>query len=138
MSGLEEDVLRHALTTAREHGFRRVKLSSEGERFSAVLGEVEVYEDEHDDFDGETVFEPEALGPRDIEITAPVVGYFQAGKVPLETGRKVETGETVGEIVALGIPNDVVTIDEGEIVEVLVSPGEPVEYGQVLAKVRTT
>ena len=138
MSGLEEDVLRHALATAREHGFRRVRLRSEGEHFSAVLGEIPVQEVEHGELDGEVVFEAEELGPRDIEITAPVVGYFQQGKLPLETGRKVETGETLGEIVALGIPNDVVTVDEGEIVEVLVSPGEPVEYGQVLAKVRTS
>ena len=77
-------------------------------------------------------------GPREVEIVAPVVGFVKEGKGPLETGRSVAAGDIVCEIVALGIPNDVVSDQDGEIVEVLVDAGDPVEFGQVLARLKTS
>ena len=136
MSGLDKDVLHHAISTARAHGFRSIKLRLGEERFRAVLGD-----ELHD-----THFEPKlvaddppvdkSIKPANLEITAPVVGYFREGKQPLETGRIIQTGEALCEIVALGIANDVVAKLSGEIVEVLIGPGDAVEYGQILAVVK--
>ena len=138
MAGLDDKVLRHALATARERGFRKVSLRVGEERFSAVLGD-----DPETVPAGAVVDESQALvidepGPRVVEIVAPVVGYVQQGKVSLETGQAVTAGDIVFEIVALGIPNDVVSTQDGEVTEVLVDAGDPVEYGQVLAKLRTS
>ena len=137
MSGLDQDVLRHAISTAREHGFRTVKLRVGDEKFRATLGEVQESSSEEAMIAQDMPLELRSSEPQNLEVTAPVVGYFRQGKVPLEAGRVVETGEALCEIIALGIANDVIAKGSGEIVEVMIESGEAVEYGQVLATVRT-
>lgn len=136
MSGLNQDVLRHALSAARRHGFRTVKLRLGDEKFRAVLSENEAeIEESGFSIEDDLVAEPSALAT-EFEVTAPVVGYFRQGKQPLEPGRTVAVGEALCEIVALGIANDVVSKGAGEVVEVKVEPGDAVEFGQVLATVK--
>lgn len=138
MSGLDQDVLRHALSAARRHGFRVVKLRSGDEKFRAVLSDVESeLEEDAYAIEDDEVSEP-SVQANEFEVTAPVVGYFRQGKQPLEPGRTVAAGEAVCEIVALGIANDVVSKGAGEVIEVKVEPGDAVEFGQVLATVKLT
>ena len=68
------------------------------------------------------------------EIKATLVGYYREAKEPIAVGRTIRKGDPVGTIEALGIVTDVTSKVEGEIVEVLVEPGQAVEYGQVLAR----
>lgn len=70
-------------------------------------------------------------------ITAPFVGLFQSWSKsqdrPLVTvGDSVEKGQHVGVIRSMGIPNEVESSVKGQVVEVFVRDGQPVEYGQPL------
>lgn len=137
MPGLDNDTLRHALQTAKASGIRVVKLRNGPELFSAVFREADEFDEEEveESSEGEA---GEAPGDPEKRITAPVVGYFKAGKRVLEPGAIFEQGEPVGEIVSLGLANEVQVPFNCEILEVMVAPGEPVEYGQVLATLRST
>lgn len=130
MPGMDADVIRHALRTAREHGFRLVRLKTGDATFRATL----------DAWDEGDVFEPETTTPEGppppVEVTAPLVGYFRELPEPLATGATVKVGQVIGQIVALGLANDVVAKAAGEVIEVLVAAGEPVEYGQPIARLR--
>lgn len=105
-------------------------------RFEAVLSAQDGPWDEDPEVRELETFEESAVNDEGFVLTAPVVGYLREVATPLAVGRKVDAGETVAEIVALGLANDVVSPASGEVVELLVEPGSPVEYGQVLAKVK--
>lgn len=137
MSGLDQDLVRYAVSTARREGFRTVKLRSGDDKFSAVI-DLESLDDSHDIVDGETVAEAVTPTSDDFDLTAPVVGYFRDAKENLKPGATVEAGAAVCEIVALGLANDVTAKRAGEIIEVFVQAGDPVEYGQRLATVRSS
>jgi acetyl-CoA carboxylase biotin carboxyl carrier protein len=134
MPDWNEDVIRQALTVARSHGFAEVELEAGGIAFQATLSPVPATK--------KTVlptavieFEPETA-PSVKEITAPLVGYFQPAKEPMVVGRRIESGDIVGVISALGLANDVEANTSGEVTRVLVVAGQSVEFGQVLAEVR--
>ena len=125
---MDLDLVRHALTAARRHGYAEVELADGEGSFTARLARLPkkaapAGESAHAD-----------VGPVDLKAT--LVGYYRDGKSPLAVGRTVKRGEVVGVIEALGIVTDVTSKVEGEIVEVLVEPGQAVEYGQALARVR--
>lgn len=134
MSGQDADLIRHALSTAKSQGFRYVRLRLGDTNFRAVL-EEDLFEEEE---------EAPALAVADLfepspaeslhEIKATCVGYFEPNGLEVEA--KLESGQSVGVIRALGITNEVTANKGGEVVEVLVQSGDPVEYGQPLAKVR--
>jgi acetyl-CoA carboxylase biotin carboxyl carrier protein len=74
------------------------------------------------------------------EIVAPIVGTFyvapEPGAAPFVTpGTRVQAGQTVGIVEAMKLMNEVPAQWSGEILEVLVSDGEPVEFGQPLVRV---
>lgn len=130
MPEMDADVIRHALSTAREHGFRQVRLKAGDATFRATLDEWS----EEDMLSSEA---PAEQGPPPpVEVTAPLVGYFRELPEPLASGARVKVGQVVGQIVALGLANDVVAKAAGEVIEVLVAAGEPVEYGQPIARLR--
>lgn len=131
MPGLDSEQIRHAIMTAQSRGFRQVRIRLGEDRFSAVLSAAPVLEPEETD-------EPEVApvaAPKELSVASPAVGYFRA-VVELRTGDKVNEGDKVGEVVALGIANDVHAGGSGEVEEVLVSDGDSVEYGQSLVKLR--
>lgn len=130
MPKLDSDLVRHALSVARQHGFGEVEVGIGEERFSARL-ESAPKRQSHAKSQSGTPKEPDLQ-----TITATLVGYYREAPVPLEVGARVRAGEVVAVISALGIANDVESKVAGEVVEVMVEPNQPVEYGQVLAKVK--
>ena len=134
MSELDRETLSEVVQVARDHGFRHVRLRSGKQSFEADLagwdGPLET------ESSGEV--EPEPQGQHDGErrLTAPVVGYYRQPASPLTVGSLVKPGQVVGEVVALGIANEIVAEVEGEVTEVLVEDGAALEYGQLLAKVK--
>ena len=74
--------------------------------------------------------------PALLPIKANQVGYYRPAGKPLEVGLTVSKGDVVAVISALGLANDLESPVEGEVVEVLVADGEPVQFGQVLAQVK--
>lgn len=65
-------------------------------------------------------------------VTAPVVGIFREGGTAIRVGDSVPSGTTLGSIESMKILNPVVAAVGGEVVEVLVEDGHPVEFGQHL------
>jgi acetyl-CoA carboxylase biotin carboxyl carrier protein len=70
-------------------------------------------------------------------VTAPLVGTYhpalKVGQKPLVTvGDSVREGQIIGGIETLRVMNEVEAPLNGRIVEILVQPGQPVEYGQRL------
>lgn len=75
------------------------------------------------------------------EITSPMVGTFYASATP-ESAAFVSAGKAVSEesvvciIEAMKVMNEIKAELKGTIVEVVAENGKPVQYGQVLFRVR--
>ena len=94
-----------------------------------------------------TVNEPEAPqvappGRSDLtEITSPMVGTFYRAAAPgeepfVEVGNNVKVGQTICILEAMKLMNEIESEFNAEIVEILVENGTPVEFGQVLMRVK--
>ena len=66
--------------------------------------------------------------------TSPAVGFFQP-RPELTAGTKVRAGDRLGIIDVLGVPQEVVSPEDGVVGTSLVQPGEAVEYGQALIRI---
>ena len=81
-------------------------------------------------------------GPSDLtEITSPMVGTFYRAAAPgedpfVELGTKVKVGQTICILEAMKLMNEIESEFNAEIVEILVENGTPVEFGQVLMRVK--
>ena len=76
-----------------------------------------------------------------LEVTAPMVGTFYRAPAPgeapfIEVGNRIEVGQTVCILEAMKLMNELEAEVSGEVVEILVDNGTPVEFGQVLMRVR--
>ena len=76
-----------------------------------------------------------------IEITAPMVGTFYAAPAPgepvfVEVGSRIKIGQTVCILEAMKLMNELESEVAGEVIEILLENGTPVEFGQPLIKVR--
>jgi biotin carboxyl carrier protein len=63
--------------------------------------------------------------------TSPAVGVFQP-RAELTPGTRVRSGERLGAVDVLGIPQEVIAPSDGIVGASLVEPGQAVEYGQDL------
>lgn len=83
---------------------------------------------------------PPRAADRWVEVLSPMVGTFYRAPAPdespfVEVGDRIRIGQTVCIIEAMKLMNELEAEVAGEIVEILVSNGQPVEYGQVLMRV---
>lgn len=70
-------------------------------------------------------------------ITSPMVGTFYRASAPgeppfVEVGTRISTGDTVCIIEAMKLMNEIEAEFSGQVMEIAVANGEPVEYGQTL------
>ncbi len=75
-----------------------------------------------------------------VEVPSPMVGTFYRAPAPnespfVEVGDRVRSGQTVCIIEAMKLMNEIETEVSGQVVEILVQNGEPVEYGQPLLRI---
>ena len=75
------------------------------------------------------------------EITSPMVGTFYRAAAPgedpfVEEGNIVKVGQTICILEAMKLMNEIESEFNAEIVEILVENGTPVEFGQVLMRVK--
>lgn len=75
------------------------------------------------------------------EVLSPMVGTFYRSPSPeadpfVNEGDGIESGQTVCIIEAMKIMNEIPADVQGEVVEILVDDGQPVEYNQALFKIR--
>ena len=76
-----------------------------------------------------------------IEITSPMVGTFYRAAAPgeepfVEIGNNVKVGQTICILEAMKLMNEIESEFNAEIVEIFVENGTPVEFGQVLMRVK--
>ena len=75
------------------------------------------------------------------EITSPMVGTFYRAAAPgeepfVEEGNNIKVGQTICILEAMKLMNEIESEFNAEIVEILVENGTPVEFGQVLMRVK--
>jgi acetyl-CoA carboxylase biotin carboxyl carrier protein len=76
-----------------------------------------------------------------VEITAPMVATFYRAPAPgepafVELGSRIAVGQTVCILEAMKLMNELEAEVSGDVVEILVENGTPVEFGQVLMRVK--
>ena len=88
--------------------------------------------------------EPQAAPPGRpglTEITSPMVGTFYRAAAPgeepfVEVGNNIKRGQTICILEAMKLMNEIESEFNAEIIEILVENGTPVEFGQVLMRVK--
>lgn len=75
------------------------------------------------------------------EITSPMVGTFYASPAPdaqpfVKIGQKVDETTVVCIVEAMKVMNEIKADCKGEIVEMVAEVGKPVQFGQVMFRVR--
>ena len=75
------------------------------------------------------------------DITSPMVGTFYRAAAPgedpfVEIGSNVNVGQTICILEAMKLMNEIESEFNAEIVEILVENGTPVEFGQILMRVK--
>ena len=76
-----------------------------------------------------------------LDITSPMVGTFYRASAPgedpfVEIGSSIAVGQTICILEAMKLMNEIESEFNGVVVEVLVDNGTPVEFGQVLMRVK--
>lgn len=84
---------------------------------------------------------PVGGGEKLKEITSPMVGTFYAAPAPeaqpfVRVGQKVDETTVVCIIEAMKVMNEIKADCKGEIVEIVAEVGKPVQFGQVMFRVR--
>jgi acetyl-CoA carboxylase biotin carboxyl carrier protein len=83
---------------------------------------------------------PSSIDQRLVEVPSPMVGTFYRAPAPgeaafVEVGDRVRSGQTVCIIEAMKLMNEIEAEVSGQVMEILVQNGEPVEYGQPLMRI---
>ena len=76
-----------------------------------------------------------------VEVTAPMVGTFYRAPGPeeppfVEIGSRISVGQAVCILEAMKLMNELESEASGEVIEILVENGTPVEFGQVLMRLK--
>ncbi len=75
------------------------------------------------------------------EVRSPIVGTFYRSPSPdapayVETGDRVKKGQVICIVEAMKLMNEIEAEVSGEVVEILAANGQPVEYGEILFRLR--
>ena len=126
-------------TEAGEKGFiygeknSRSELNSDIKKMNQELSASEKKQD------SETVISREEITGNTVK--SPLVGTFYAAPSEdapafVKVGDKVKKGQILAIVEAMKLMNDIESDFEGEVAEILVENGQPVEYGQPLFVIR--
>jgi acetyl-CoA carboxylase biotin carboxyl carrier protein len=78
-----------------------------------------------------------------VKVTSPMVGTFYRAPAPeepsfVEVGDRVQKNQTLCIIEAMKLMNELEAELNGEVMEILIENGEPVEFGQALMYINPT
>ena len=85
---------------------------------------------------------PAAVESPDVHLVkSPIVGTFYRSSAPgsrpfVEVADRVKKGQVICIVEAMKLMNEIESDCDGEVLEVLVANGQPVEYGEPLFRVR--
>lgn len=88
--------------------------------------------------------QPKAEAPAVLEgsvVESPIVGTFYASPSPdkdafVRVGQQVKKGDVLFIIESMKLMNEIQSEMDGEVVEILVENGTPVEYGQPIMRIK--
>lgn len=88
-----------------------------------------------------TVAAPVPIDQRLVEVISPMVGTFYRSPAPgeppfVEVGDRIRPAQPVCIIEAMKLMNEIEAEVSGQVMEILVQNGEPVEFGQPLMRVK--
>ncbi len=151
VSSLNMSDLKELILIINETDISEISLESLGVKVAIRKGQAQVLE--------RTAAEPAALKPRGYvpepvsvptapppvqneepalkQVISPMVGTFYSSSSPesppyVKVGDQIQKGQTLCIIEAMKLMNEIVSEFSGEIVEIKVESGQPVEYGQVM------
>jgi acetyl-CoA carboxylase biotin carboxyl carrier protein len=80
---------------------------------------------------------PSPIDKKWVPITSPMVGTFYQASAPdeapfIEVNGRIRNGQTVCIIEAMKLMNEIEAEISGQVMEIVVANGEPVEYDQIL------
>jgi len=84
---------------------------------------------------------PLPIEPILVDVISPMVGTFYRAPAPgepslAEVGDRIRLGQTVCIIEAMKLMNEIESEISGQVMEILLQNGEPVEFGQPLMRVK--
>lgn len=84
---------------------------------------------------------PTPLDQKLVEVVSPMVGTFYRSPAPgeasfVEVGDRIRFGQIVCIIEAMKLMNEIEAEVSGQVIEILVQNGEPIEFGQPLLRVK--
>ena len=76
-----------------------------------------------------------------VDLHTPIVGTFYRGATPdakpfVEVGGRVGKGQVLCIVEAMKVMNEIEAEIEAEVAEILITDGQPVEYGEILFRLR--
>ncbi len=76
-----------------------------------------------------------------VDLRTPIVGTFYRGATPdakpfVEVGGRVGKGQVLCIVEAMKVMNEIEAEIEAEVAEILITDGQPVEYGEILFRLR--
>jgi acetyl-CoA carboxylase biotin carboxyl carrier protein len=122
------------ITIEQEHEGLKLTLRKPAPVAWADLGSDDGDDDDVESLDG---LMPEREEERQQAVLAQLVGVFRLSMNPgsrplVQVGDVVRQGQVVAAIEALNVLNEIEVESDGRVSEILVSDGQPVEYGQPL------
>jgi len=90
---------------------------------------------------GSAASAPPAVDDGTVEMIAPIVGTFYLAAGPesppfVEVGTRVAKGKVMCIIEAMKVMNEIEAEIDAEVVEIVVKDGQPLEYGEVIFRLR--
>lgn len=81
-----------------------------------------------------------SVDPKWVELKSPMVGTFYRSPAPdeppfVEVGDRIRAGQTLCIIEAMKLMNEIESEFSGQVMEILVNNGEPVEFDQPLMRI---
>ncbi len=133
MSGYDIDTIEGIVLAAKRHGLTAVRIR-EGD--ASLRLELPANTPLHSEPILCADVPGTELSATDVVVRSAMVGFFRSAPSGVEEGTQVAPDTVIGIIEALGLPNEISAGSVGTLDELLVEDGQPVEYGQAIARIR--
>lgn len=127
----------------REHPISEIEVSRQGSRIhlkkgaavvmAAAPSAVSAPQDVSTSAESPSVDAPAV--DASILISSEMVGLFHHVNPPIRVGASIKEGQTVGNVESMKLMNEVKASVGGQVAEVLIEEGEPVDYGRQLFRI---
>ncbi|HWP31901.1 MAG TPA: biotin/lipoyl-containing protein [Fimbriimonadales bacterium] len=132
MSGFTREEIEEFVNLARKHGLTSVEIRQGEKALRFELGPEPASPSSK-----VALIATEKETPEEVSIVrSNLVGYFRNLQTPIKPGDMVQEDTIIGIIESLGLENEIFAGVDGIIEEIFVVDGQPVEYGQPIAKIR--